>query len=142
METIEHITDTTAPRKWLSGWFVALAAVLLMLPGCSSTKEVVAIATAIERPKPAMPLTCHHDKGQKFKPVDKVPGDKTPIANAVQALQSNKSRIDKNEARALDCECWVADTVQSAEDQERLGNKCVKAPVAEPGLLQSKKPVA
>jgi hypothetical protein len=102
----------------------AIALTSFLLGACAKEKELTVVAVPMERPKPAMPTTCYKDGTEKFKPVTKVAGDKTPAGNALQALQSNKSRMSKNDGRVRDCECWIAGATQNESDNKRLEGLC------------------
>ena len=95
-------------------------------------QEVKVVATTVERPRPAMPITCHADKREKFKAVAKKAGDQTEAAALAHALQSNKSRLARNELAARDCECFVASEAKNADDLKRLEGQCTPPPPAEP----------
>jgi hypothetical protein len=96
----------------------------IAMTACASTKQIEVVAITPERPKPAMPTTCYAAGSAKFKPIDKVAGNKTPAANALHALQSNKSRMARNDERALNCECWVRDEIRNPGDIKRLDGLC------------------
>lgn len=104
-----------------------LGAVLLSvgLAGCESTKQIETVAVAAEVARTPISQTCHTEGLEKFKGVAKAKTkDATPPEALVHALQSNKSRMTRNEERVLQCECAQAQESQNPDDLKRLGAKC------------------
>lgn len=106
--------------------------IFLILAGCAPAEKTMVAAIVSEKPQPSMALECHAEGREPFKPVKKVAGDKTPAAELAHALQSNKSRMARNDGRAEACECWIKDVLHNSDDMKRLEKKCTPAPVAAP----------
>lgn len=119
--------------------FVILLAVVMCVGGCGGDVPKANVAVVTEKQQfPVMSDMCHADKLEKFKPAKANPDGTGEADGLAHALQSNKSRMARNEGRALACECSVASLTKNEADTKRLEGKCETAQPVPPAKVEPK----
>lgn len=101
-----------------------VASIVVSACGISQeSKQLDITVTKKEEVKLPISPVCHKDGLNPFKPVAKGK-DETPAVNLAHALQSNKSRMARNEVRVALCECYQAQANGNEQDKKRLEKQC------------------